>query len=194
VDESLCKDVNDDKIKVRKLIEEYENKNTTLIKIYKNKHGNMFDSILTGFDLLSTFCDYLMTIDSDTIHKKDWIIKSLDTYNNVYNDVKHNNILLSGFNTTNLGTHKVINEKNKYVIKSTVGGCHMFIHSDIYYKYIRHALISHKWDTNITNIMKNVYDSIIVTTKPSVIEHIGFKSSGHRNNDIEGKYDIAVDF
>lgn len=189
VDESMTKDINNDKIKVRELVKNYKNENTTLIKIYKNKHGNMFDSILTGFDLLAPLCNYLVTIDSDTIHNTDWIKKCVDTFDIVKSEIQHSNILLSGFNTTNLGKHTVKEYRDEYVIKDSVGGCQMFFDKSIYYEFIRKALISHKWDSNILSVMNDI-DGSIITTKPSVIEHIGYESSMQKEN----VYDYSVDF
>lgn len=190
IDESMCKDVNNDKILVNKLVKEYENKNVTIIKIYKNTHGNMFDSILTGFDLLSTFCDYLMTIDSDTIHKSNWIEKYIGTFDKVKKDICSDNILLSGFNTINRGTHIVLSKNDNYVLKKSVGGCNMFFKSILYHNFIRKALMSHKWDSNILKIMSSIDGSVIVTTNPSVVEHIGYQSSVQTDEE----YDYSCDF
>ena len=68
MDESLTKDVNEDHIAVNSLIKNFKIPN--LIKVFKNKHGNMFDSILTGWDMIYPFCDHLITLDSDTIMRK----------------------------------------------------------------------------------------------------------------------------
>jgi len=192
IDESLTKDVDEDKINANNIIKNYINDNITIIKIYKNKHGNMHDSILIGFDLLASCCNYLTTIDSDTIHKSDWINICIDTFEKIKFDVNHDNILLSGFNTINLNKHTIKELKNNYVIKNSVGGCHLFFHKNIYYEKIRKAFISHKWDSNIINIMNNIENNIIATTKPSVVEHIGYKSSVRIYE--ENVWDYSMDF
>ena len=192
IDESLTKDVDKDKKKTNQLVKEYLNDTVILIKIYKKKHGNMFDSILHGFDLLYPLCDYLITLDSDTIHKKNWIIKLLETYKKTKLDFPNKNLLLSGFNTLTTNFHKVIEDKNHYIIKNSVGGCQLFFNKILYIKFLRFVFISHKWDTNLVVNLKN-NNGIVIATKPSVIDHIGIISSGHRK-DNNNLYDKAIDF
>ena len=190
IDESLTKDVNDDHKKVNKLIQDF-NINYPLIKIYKNKHGNMFDSILYGMDLLYCYCDFLCTIDSDTIHKKEWIHNIYNSYNECKNDFPDVNILVSGFNVVN-NSHSIIEKRKNYILKNSIGGCNMFFSKDIYTNIIRKCLFSHKWDTNIVNSIKE-HEYKIITTCQSVIQHIGFKTSIDRRIDIN-TYDYAEDF
>lgn len=189
IDESMTKDVDDDKIKVRELVKNFKNNCCDVIKIYKNVHGNMFDSILTGFDLLVPYCEHAMTIDSDTIHEPNWINKCIETYEKATLDNPNNIVLLSGFNTINSGKHMVMKECNDYVVKHSVGGCHMMFDRETYYSNIRKALTSTKWDTNILTAI-NFSDNVVVVTKPSVIEHIGFESSVRDDT----KYDKSVDY
>ena len=190
LDESMTKNIDEDKKIVHNLVKGFDMEQLNIIKIYKNKHGNMFDSILRGLDVLSHFCDTLMTIDSDTIHKKDWINKCLSLLKTLSKNDKP--VVISGFNTINTGKHSIKEEFKNYYLKNTVGGCHMCFTTHTYLNYIRCTLISHKWDTNlINNIIQN--NGIIAVTKPSVIDHIGFKSSGHRN-DNGCTYDHALDF
>jgi hypothetical protein len=190
VDESLTKDKNNiDNIKTTKLIEDF-NLNIPLIKIFKNQHGNMYDSILCGFDILSCFgCEFLMTIDSDTIHKPNWISYSLKTYEDLEKIYSHNFIVVSGFNTLN---HPIITNTNNYAIKKDIGGCHMCFKTSIYRKHIRKTLISNKWDTNICTLINN-NNGIIATTIPSVIDHIGQISSVRRTKK-HSPYDTAQDY
>lgn len=180
VDESLTIDVDDDKIKTNKYIMEYDFKIPT-IKIYKNIHGNMFDSINIGLDILGHVCEFIMTLDSDTIHDVNFVEKTISTYwevksnNNDYNKP----IVISGFNTNK---HKIISDNNlNYYVKETIGGCHLGFIADDYWNYIRYTLISYKWDTNIYNLI-NRLGGIIATTKPSVVEHIGEVSSVRIDN------------
>ena len=190
IDESLTKDVNEDKRKVNKMIQNFDIK-YPLIKIYKKNHGNMFDSILYGFDLLYSYCDFLCTIDSDTIHKKEWIQDIYIAYNKCKKDFPDSNILVSGFNVVN-ERHSIIEKNKNYILKNSIGGCNMFFSKNIYTNIVRKCLFSHKWDTNIVNYLKE-FDSKIITTNPSVIQHIGFETSieGRKDKD---KYDYAEDF
>jgi hypothetical protein len=190
MDESLTKDVNEDHKKVNKLIQDFQLE-FPLIKIFKNKHGNMFDSILYGMDLLYSYCDFLCTIDSDTIFKRDWIHTIYHSYNECKKDFPNYNLLVSGFNIEN-AHHSVIEKKQNYILKNSVGGCNMFFSKEIYTTIIRRCLFSHKWDTNIVNSIKE-FDCKIITTNPSVIQHIGFDTSIEYRKGNK-TYDYAEDF
>ena len=177
VDESLTKDINDDKIQTNLFIKEFNFKIPT-IKIYKNRHGNMYESINIGLDIIGHRCEYLMNLDSDTIQNVDFIEKILNVYIELKKKHPDKLIIVSGFNTI---SHKIIehandNENQNYYIKHTIGGCHLCFSSEDYWNYIRYTLISYKWDTNIYNLT-NKLNGIIVSTRPSVIEHIGEISS-----------------
>lgn len=173
VDESSTKDINDDKINTHNFINDYELVDIPIIKIFKHKHGNMNDSILLGMDILGCVCEFVMTIDSDTLIKPFWIQKTLDIYDDVEREFPDKKIVISGFNTD---AHKIKKEYNTFYQKDTIGGCHLCFKSDLYFEKLRFSLLSHKWDTNIYNIM-NKNNGIIAVTKPSVVEHIGEVSS-----------------
>ena len=64
----------------------------------------------------------------------------------------------------------------------------MFFHKNIYPDYIRKTLISHKWDSNIISYIQFL-NGVIGTTNPSVIQHIGEISSGHRDEPSNSGYD-----
>ena len=191
MDESMTKDVNDDHIAVNTMINQFNMPN--LIKVFKNTHGNMFDSILTGWDMIYPFCDHLITIDSDTIMKKDWLSRIDESFHAMKNDYPGNQFILSsGFNTETV-RHSIIEKKEKYILKNSIGGCNMFFQKDIYPDYIRKTLISHKWDSNIISYIQEL-GGIIGTTNPSVIQHIGEVSSGHRDDPINSNYDKSIDW
>ena len=186
MDESMTKEVNEDHIAVHSLIKNFKIPN--LIKVFKICHGNMFDSILIGWDMIYPFCDHLITIDSDTIMCKDWINKIDISFQAMKNDYPGNPfILASGFNTENQ-RHRIIEKRNQYILKNSVGGCNMFFHKDIYPDYIRKTLISYKWDSNIVSYIQEL-GGIIGTTNPSVVQHIGEVSSGHRDIKLDSGYD-----
>lgn len=186
MDESLTKDVNEDHLAVHSLIKNFKIPN--LLKVFKNRHGNMFDSILTGWDMIYPFCDHLITLDSDTIMCKDWINKIDASFHAIKNDYPENPfILASGFNTET-ERHLIIERRSHYILKNSVGGCNMFFHKNIYPDYIRKTIISYKWDSNIVTYIQGL-GGIIGTTNPSVIQHIGEVSSGHRNDQADSSYD-----
>jgi hypothetical protein len=119
---------------------------------------------------------------------KDWINKIDISFQAMKNDYPNNPfILASGFNTETQ-RHCVIEKKSEYILKNSIGGCNMFFHKDIYPDYIRKTLISYKWDSNIISYIQGL-GGIIGTTNPSVIQHIGEFSSGHRDEPINSGYD-----
>jgi hypothetical protein len=186
MDESMTKDVNEDHISVHSLIKNFKIPN--LLKVFKNRHGNMFDSILIGWDMIYPFCEHLITLDSDTIMRKDWISKIDGSFQAMKNDNPGNPfILASGFNTET-ERHRIIERRSQYILKNSVGGCNMFFHKDIYPDYIRKTLISYKWDSNIVSYIQQL-GGIIGTTTPSVIQHIGEVSSGHRDDLVNSSCD-----
>jgi len=186
IDESLTKDLDDDKIKTNMFIKNFTINNVNIIKIFKNKHGNMHDSILIGLDILEQHCDMLMTIDSDTLHKKDFIDITLNLHNKL--SLQHKNVLVTGFNTPNHETVHIESNNNDYVLKKTIGGCHLCFSSKTY-NLLRFGLVSNKWDTNVYHLINN-NNGIIASTIPSVVEHIGEISSVRQG----GRYDRTVDF
>ncbi len=105
----------------------------------------MHDSILTGWDMIYPFCEYLITLDSDTIMRKDWISEIDKSYNAIKHNFPENKfILVSGFNTET-EQHRIIERRSQYILKNSVGGCNMFFHKEIYPDYIQKTLISYKW-------------------------------------------------
>lgn len=193
VDESLTKNVNDDHIMCNELVKNFEYSDNIVIKIFKKNHGNMFDSILRGMDILYRFTNYLITIDSDTIQKENWINLLINTYEIAKDQNINNNLLLTGFNTINTGLHTISKEFDNYYFKNSFGGCNMFFERKIYLNFIRYCLNSYKWDTNIIKLLKD-NNTLFLATKPSVIDHIGKISSGHRLNDKNETFDYAFDF
>lgn len=186
MDESLTKDVNEDHIAVHSLIKNFKIPN--LIKVFKTRHGNMFDSILIGLDMIYPFCDHFITLDSDTIMRKDWISKIDASFYAMKKDYPIKPfVLASGFNAET-DRHSVIERRSQYILKNSIGGCNMFFHKDIYPDYIRKTLISYKWDSNIISYIQEL-GGIIGTTNPSVIQHIGEVSSGHRDDRVGSSYD-----
>jgi hypothetical protein len=186
VDESMTKEVDADKKETKRWIEGFDIEGLAIIKIYKKKHGNMFDSLLTGLDLIYPKCKYVMNLDSDTIHKKDWLKTVNDVYNLAENDYPNKLIVITGYNSN---SHEIEEKKERYIIKKSVGGCHIFFKSVDYVNYLRYTLISNKWDTNLYEQVKRL-DGIIVSTNPSVIEHIGEISSVR----VEKNVDKSIDY
>jgi glycosyltransferase involved in cell wall biosynthesis len=171
----------------QQFIKNYDIYNVFTIKLFKKENKCMYDSFVMGFDYaIQNYpsIKYLITLDSDTIHKPNWLEKEIQLFKR-FND---NNILLTGFNTNNHKTKKYFND---YSEKHTIGGINILFHKNYYINYGREAFIHHKrdWDWGFCGISKK-YKYKIICTKPSVIQHIG--DIGLNSN--KGKYDKANDF
>jgi len=195
MDESTtAKNITADHQRVRQMVADFElddsTKNAALVKVSKRAHGNMHDSILYGMDLMYDYCDFLSTIDSDTIQNRDWITRMFAAFDSVDSPCA----LMSGFNVVST-RHVVTQVFPQHILKTSVGGCHMFFNRSIYPAIIRPCLISHKWDSNIVDNARR-HGLIIATTNPSVVQHIGVNTSvTHRaKTRKEPSPDIALDF
>lgn len=153
------------------------------IKIFKKKHGNMFDSLKMGLDLLYLMgVETFVILDSDTVVKPDWL-KSLK---DIFLLPKTQPSIVTGFHTINHPTKKV--ERN-FRVKKTIGGINMMFDLSTYRTCVRPALFDKGWDWNVCDCI-NDKKGTIVATRPSVVDHIGKNglNSSHRS------YDKADDF
>ena len=179
------------KKKVTQLIKSFNMLNVPIIKIFKKENNNMYHSLRVGWDILEKMgCDYFCNLDSDTIMHPLWLYKLKELYQQFESELSINKTktLITGFNTTR--NHKVIGEYGNYYKKSSIGGVNLFFHKDLY-KEIKDFMKDRLWDFYIVNHMNhNEYQ--IICTKPSVIQHIGFKglNSFVENNN----FDFAKDF
>lgn len=126
----------------------------------------------------------IINLDSDSVVKPNFLMEILSLKR------KHPNNIVSGFNHVSDRNPNVF-EKKDHVLKRLCNGINMCFNKQQYQDYIRPALqIGGNWDYNVSQ--KCVVDgNMIVVTKPSVVQHIGYDSSmGH------GKYgfDYAQDF
>lgn len=186
-DETVTKHENNISEEIKRLILDYKirNKveNVPIIKIFKKRHGNMYDSFKIGFDLLEELgCNMFMTLDSDAIVKMDFIQKLMEIYK-IYKDRP---IIISGFHTTN---HKVIKEYPTYRAKSSIGGINMLFNKNTYQNYFRPTLTDNQWDHTVCDKIKKK-KGLLVVTKPSVVDHIG----SHGLWSTESNYDKSNDF
>jgi len=171
------------------IVEDFLLPNTPIIKIYKKRHGNMFDSFLNSFDLiikLELDIDYFVTLDSDTIHKRDWLVILRDTFLRAQKQFPDKPIILSGFDTRAKPyreEHELFNEK------INIGGINMFFDKKTYLEHVRRFLVNLYWDHNLCEEIVQ-QGGRLLTLKRSVIQHIG--SSGIWSN--AERFDKADDF
>lgn len=167
-----------------KLIHDFEIKGVEIIKLFKEKHGNMYDSIKQGMDLLSSRCNTLMVLDSDTIHQKNWV----EAVHQVHINFSSSDVptITSGFHTEE---HPVVRNMDNFMIKASLGGCHMCMSVDTYQGVVRPLLTSVTWDHDLQHEMKK-RKGVYACTNPSVIQHIGVHGLWSNAN----RFDQALDY
>lgn len=167
VDETMTKPNTD--TKTYELVQNFYIPDIKTIKIFKHKHGNMFDSIKAGHDIGYQYCKYLINLDSDTIQSPYWVQKCIETFEIASKDFVQTPIVLSAINTQ-LHDKKIMDRKDYYVKKSCAG-VHLMIESNYYLQYMRPCLTGLYFDTYLGNIMRE-YGKIIYTKK-SYVQHTG---------------------
>jgi hypothetical protein len=164
------------------LIEAFE-MDIPIIKIYKNQHKNMFDSLRTGFDLLHDLfrVRYLVNIDSDTIHTVSWLTTLLHAYVELHHKLSNGPLVLSGFNAD---TKKNLSVQDSYVVKSDLGGINLFFDAHTYTHYVRDTLVHVGWDIQLSKIIRN-HNGSLIALYTSVVQHIGTEGmwSSHESLD-----------
>jgi glycosyltransferase involved in cell wall biosynthesis len=186
VEDIFVKDTPEDILinnKTRQIIEDFE-LDTPLIKIFKKKHGNMYDSLKVGWDILSNQlnCKYLMCLDSDAIVREDWISVLKNLHDSFMTPYK----VITGFNTNN---HKIMLSGVNYCRKQSIGGINMFFTKNVYRNNIRKFLNNTSWDYQVCEEI-NQSGGVLISTKPSVVQHIGEEGLWSNKN----RFDVAKDF
>lgn len=171
-------------IETKKIIEEFELRNIVIHKIYKTDDRGMFVSFVMGFDYIcNRFPDikHLITLDSDTIHKRDWLDRIIDLRKSYSKET-----LVTGYNST---LHDTISTHDNYVIKKSCGGINMLFSKSMYKGFIRDAFVRTKnlWDWEV---VKNCSSRKIpiLCTRPSYIQHIGVEGLHSKSNDFARDY------
>lgn len=154
-----------------------------IIKIYKNTHKNMFDSLRSGFDLLIDLfrVRYLVNIDSDTIHTPDWLTTLCRTYAELSQKLADGPLVLSGFNADKKENLFV---RDYYVAKRDMGGINLFFDAQTYAQYIRDTLVHVGWDVQLSESIRGQNGSLIAL-RNSVIQHIGTEGMWSRRKNYD---------
>ena len=152
-------------LELENLLVDFNIENIPIIKIFKTQHGNMYDSFRVGWDLLFNcfHCKSVMSLDSDTIVKKDWISILDELYEKIIKEHKY--FIITGDN--NCYTKK---DYNDYYTKYHIATNSIFFSKDTYLDIIKDNLINNLWNYNI-NLDINKY-GIIVSNKINVMECI----------------------
>ncbi len=163
-------------------------KNIPQLTIFKKENKNMFDSFKLVFDacLSEENLKYFIIMDSDTIHKYDWLNKEKDLFNEKNNE--NEKCIVTGFNTLS-HPHTIVD--NKYCKKKTIGGINILFNKDFYINILRDTLINSDWDWTMSyKCSASNYN--IYCTIPSVIQHIGNHYSTRGGYNAYG--DVAHDY
>lgn len=157
-----------------------------LVKIFKDVNSGMYNSLMMGWDLLtSAGYDTLCNLDSDVILKHYWLKAIL----RLHDKFLHNNIV-SGFNfNSKLVIEKYNHTYDGYVLKMATGGINYIFSKENYYKYVRPGFeYKNNWDSMVSDA--HFRDGkVMVCCSPSVIQHNIDINDKSKNPDI-----IAMDF
>jgi hypothetical protein len=147
--------------------------NIPVIKIFKNTHGNVHDSLRTGWDLLLSLfgCGYLCNLDSDMIVKPHWLTEITLLHEIVARIYTKLPVIVSGFNTP---SHPVSKTYDLFYLKRTIGGANLFFNREVYKNILRPSLETILWDWLACNSMRK-QEGVIAVSRKSVAQHIGKK-------------------
>lgn len=157
-----------------------------LIKIVKCAHGNVHDSLQAGLDLLHAHCEFLMVLDSDTIHHPSWVSRIIAMHRAREAERPGVPVLSTGFHTT---AHATIAFHADHRLKSDIGGIQLCMRASVYRRYVRGTLTTLAWDYTTCAAISSA-GGVIACTRPSVIQHIGNRGLWSR----PGTMDVAADF
>lgn len=124
-------------------------------------------------------CDFICTVDNDVDVKPNFIATMISTYNDAYSLYGTNNMLLTGFDSSN--THRNCVERYPtFYRKRSCGGVSFFFHTSFKPFIISAWKINLDW--GVVSLMEK-YNYPLVCSIPGVVQHIGahgLNSSGQR--------------
>ncbi len=140
------------------------------VKIFKRRHGSMFDSLAHGWRLLAEAygCPLLMSLDSDTLVKRGWVKRVVDVYDQNRLTVD-SPMLVTGFHSPN---HRTLGTKSTFRVKKSMGGLNMLFDLETWKDHVEPCLINLQWDSELCRKVNDV-GGIMLATRPSVVQHIG---------------------
>ncbi len=152
-----------------------------IIKIFKHSHRNMFDSLRVAWDLLIQLSEaqYLVNLDSDTIHKQAWLATLISTYEGLMTSTRKRPVILSAFNAAR---KKDLWQEETYVAKFDLGGANLFFDSKTYAQFVRDTLVDVGWDIELSRKTRE-QDGLLIALRESLIQHIGKEGMWSKEND-----------
>jgi glycosyltransferase involved in cell wall biosynthesis len=182
-------------LKTIELIKNFNIPSVTIKKERNLQNLGITKSLKKGFSYLYTCCEFLTNLDSDVILKPDWLEKLHNVYvNGKAKFPQAKNLLVSGFNCTKSCAHKINKTYDLFYAKKTIGGINTFFHNSFFnnYCFVLRNTTKNKnygWDWNLCRYCRRNNIPILVT-KPSVVQHIGFRGLNAKKN----RVDTADDF
>lgn len=157
-----------------------------ILDVFRIKHSNsrilgsnvnhgVVNSMQTGYIwAFANHADLVINLDSDALVRNDFIDRLIENY--------IPGTLLTGFHSTTMNRHTILEEAEHFYIKKSVGGINFCIDKAAYDNYVKPALEETmnggNWDHRASIRAGQVY-----SLKQSVIQHIGFESTlGHHDN------------
>ena len=119
------------------------------------------DIVIKGTDIPVNY-DVIITLDSDFIVKPDFV-QSLKTLLHKNDSV---DTVVTGFNAT---SHPIIEQREGYAVKKSIGGGNLCFTWETYVKHIRPNLIDGMWDWRMVNSIQWAGGQMLCTT-PSVCQ------------------------
>jgi len=155
--------------------------------LIKNQHRGIPNGKILPIQAgLKNFPDipYFFISDSDMIYTKYWV----QTLEKIYSEnTKESKVaIVTGFDTAGNG-HKVIRKLNKFTgIKASVGGANLLVDKEF---YDEEPFRNRGWDWTFSKRARGK-DRLLITTVPSIVEHIGVHGTFSRPN----RFDSATRF
>lgn len=190
----LIDDCSTDKRTIQ-LFESFFIEGVPILKYRNKKNVGVTGSLLNAIELTAHIeYEYFINLDSDAIVKPDFIQKLIVT------KAKNPLHFVTGFNSRTRNRdgserHFVVHEEQDFCLKKSVGGINMTFCKSEVFEHLEPILQKcskngGNWDHEISiKYFDNGFPPVCV--KPSVVQHIGTRSSMNHNHD---KPDIAEDF
>lgn len=169
---------------IKELIASFEIKNCSkLVRVNKTNQGVKFSLLFGIEDAFLKGCDVVMNLDSDAVVKPDFVQKITGLHGK-------SDCIVSGFNCHSEKNEPII-ETGVYATKLFCNGINMCFNLRQYDRYIKQNLQAEgNWDYNTSKCCALDTRPFKITT-PSVVQHIGMKSSMGHNHQLP---DYAQDF
>lgn len=158
----------------RRLFDEFEMPKIRVIKVRNLTNKGIADNLKWGWNyFMNNGFDIFVNVDSDVIFKPDWLIKLLLLREKCPNEI------ISGFQIQNSAAVNIIHEENDCRVTNFCGGINLMFDHGNYHLVMECLEKNEMWDFTLAEKMHEL-KRYYITTKPSVLQHIGLNSSiGH---------------